>query len=108
MNALKHKSDGKRSPAYGVKRPKKAEVNYCNAYPTGEKAKTLEMAIVALLSEVQKINNDDKVAMMMDKTFALRREEVVGEEPMMADFKTRWPALFHVHEVSESICDGTN
>uniref|UniRef100_A0AAV2K309 Uncharacterized protein n=1 Tax=Knipowitschia caucasica TaxID=637954 RepID=A0AAV2K309_KNICA len=37
---------------------------------------------------------------MMDKTFALRREEVVREAPMIADFKTRWPALFHVREVS--------
>ncbi|XP_030581534.1 uncharacterized protein LOC115777712 isoform X1 [Archocentrus centrarchus] len=36
----------------------------------------------------------------MDKTFALRRQEVVGEAPMIADFKTRWPALFHVREVS--------
>ncbi|KAE8278750.1 hypothetical protein D5F01_LYC23669 [Larimichthys crocea] len=58
------------------------------------------MIRVALLSEVQKRNNDDKVAMMMDKTFALRREEVVREAPMIADFKTRWPALFHVQEVS--------
>lgn len=101
VNALKHKPDGKCSPAYGVKRPKKAEVNYCPAYPTGETAKTLEMVRVALLSEVQKRNNDEKVAMMMEKTFALRREEVVGEAPMIADFKTRWPALFHVREVSE-------
>uniref|UniRef100_A0AAV2J4P8 Uncharacterized protein n=1 Tax=Knipowitschia caucasica TaxID=637954 RepID=A0AAV2J4P8_KNICA len=50
--------------------------------------------------QVQKRNNDDKVARMMDKTFALRREEVVREAPMIADFKTRWPALFHVREVS--------
>ncbi|XP_053268846.1 uncharacterized protein LOC128426020 [Pleuronectes platessa] len=36
---------------------------------------------------------------MMDKTFAYRRQQVVREAPMIADFKTRWPALFHVHEV---------
>uniref|UniRef100_A0A672ICZ9 PB1 domain-containing protein n=1 Tax=Salarias fasciatus TaxID=181472 RepID=A0A672ICZ9_SALFA len=100
VNALTHKPDGKCSPAYGVKRPKKAEVNYCPAYPSGETAKTLEMVRVALLSEAQKRNNDEKVGMMMDKTFALRREEVVGEAPMIADFKTRWPALFNVREVS--------
>uniref|UniRef100_A0A0F8AWM6 Sterile alpha motif domain-containing protein 3 n=1 Tax=Larimichthys crocea TaxID=215358 RepID=A0A0F8AWM6_LARCR len=101
VNALKQKPHGKCSPAYAVKKPKKAEVNYCPAYPTGETTQTLEMIRVALLSEVQKRNNDDKVAMMMDKTFALRREEVVREAPMIADFKTRWPALFHVQEVSE-------
>ncbi|KAK0131528.1 putative nuclease HARBI1 [Merluccius polli] len=100
VNALKHKPDGKCSPAYSVRRPKKAEVNYCPAYPTGETAETLEKTRVALLSEVQKINNDDKVTKMMDNTFALRREEVVREAPMIADFKTRWPALFHVREVS--------
>ena len=38
---------------------------------------------------------------MMDKTFAYRRQEVVREAPTVADFKTRWPALFHVREVSE-------
>ena len=101
VNALKQKPDGKCSPAYGVKKPKKAEVNYCPAYPTGETAETLEKKRVALLSEVQKRNNDEKVATMMDKNFALRREEVVGEAPMIADFKTRWPALFHLREVSE-------
>lgn len=101
VNALKHKPDGKCNPAYGVKKPKKAEVNYCPASPTGETAETLEKTRVALLSEVQKRNNDDKVAKMMDNTFALRREEVVRDAPMIADFKTRWPALFHVCEVSE-------
>lgn len=75
-------------------------MNYCPAYPTGETAETLEKTRVALLSEVQKSNNDDKVAKMMNHTFALRREEVVREAPMIADFKTRWPALFHLREVS--------
>lgn len=101
VNALKQKPDGKCSPACGVKRPKKAEVNYCPAYPTGKTAEMLEKTRVALLSEIQKRNNDDKVAKMMDNTFALRREEVVREVPMIADFKTRWPTLSHAHEVSE-------
>lgn len=101
VNALKQKPDGKCSPAHGVQRLKEAVVNYCPAYLTGETAKTLEMIRVALLSEIQKRNNDDKVAMMMDKTFALRREDVVQEAPIIADFKTRWPSLFHVREVSE-------
>lgn len=87
MNALKNKPDGKCSPAYGVKKPKKAEVNYCPAYPTGETAGTLEKTRVVLLSEVQKRNDDDKVTKMM--------------VTMIADFKTRWPALFHVREVNE-------
>ncbi|KAM6892967.1 uncharacterized protein PEZ65_023019 [Lycodopsis pacificus] len=55
---------------------------------------------VALLSEVQKRNNAHKVATMMEKTFAHRRQEVVQEAPMIAAFKTRWPALFNVCEVN--------
>ncbi|KAJ8375741.1 hypothetical protein SKAU_G00063210 [Synaphobranchus kaupii] len=50
--------------------------------------------------EVKKRNNVDNVAKMMDKTFAHRRQEVVREAPMIVDFKTRWPALFHVREVN--------
>ncbi|KAL3063582.1 hypothetical protein OYC64_000002 [Pagothenia borchgrevinki] len=36
----------------------------------------------------------------MEKTFACRRQEVVRQAPIIADFKTRWPALFHVREVN--------
>ncbi|XP_034091742.1 uncharacterized protein LOC117559169 [Gymnodraco acuticeps] len=36
----------------------------------------------------------------MEKTFACRRQEVVRQAPLIADFKTRWPALFHVREVN--------
>ncbi|KAF6737346.1 hypothetical protein FQA47_008563 [Oryzias melastigma] len=79
VNSLKHKPDGKCSPAYGVKRPKKAEVNYCPTYPAGETAETLEQMRVALLSEVKKRNNEQKVAQMMEMTFALRRQEVSAE-----------------------------
>ncbi|RXN37812.1 sterile alpha motif domain-containing 3-like isoform X2 [Labeo rohita] len=100
VNALTHKPESKCSPAYGVKKPKKAEVNYCPTYPAGETPETLEEIRVALLSEVKKRNNEHKLAAMMDKTFALRRQEVVSEAPMIADFKMRWPALFNVREVS--------
>ncbi|XP_019223257.1 sterile alpha motif domain-containing protein 3-like isoform X1 [Oreochromis niloticus] len=100
VNSLKHKPDSKCTPAYGVKKPKKAEVNYCPTYPAGETAETLEEIRVDLLSEVKKKNNDHRVAAMMEKTLALRRQEVIREAPMIADFKMRWPALFHVCEVS--------
>lgn len=99
--ALTSKPESKCSPAHDVKKPKKAEVNYCPTYPAGETAETLEKIRVAMLSEVNKRHNVQKLAAMMDKTFALRRQEVVAEAPMIAEFKTRWPALFNVHEVSE-------
>ncbi|XP_071343618.1 uncharacterized protein [Trachinotus anak] len=35
----------------------------------------------------------------MAKTFAYRRQEVVRDKPMIAEFKIRWPGLFTVAEV---------
>ncbi|KAK2848244.1 hypothetical protein Q7C36_009926 [Tachysurus vachellii] len=63
---------------------KLAEVNYSPAYPSGETKEIQELLRVALLSE---------------KMFAHRRQEVVRDAPMIADFKTRWPAVFSVREL---------
>ncbi|XP_049341258.1 uncharacterized protein LOC111194762 isoform X2 [Astyanax mexicanus] len=100
VNSLKHKPQGKSSPAYGVKKPRRAEVNYCPSFPSGETAESLERVRVTLLSEGKKKNNDQTLKVLMDKTFALRRHEVIHESPLIADFKTRWPALFRTTEVS--------
>ncbi len=35
----------------------------------------------------------------MAKTFAYRRQEVVRDKPMIAEFKNRWPGLFTMPEV---------
>uniref|UniRef100_A0A3B3I971 Uncharacterized protein n=1 Tax=Oryzias latipes TaxID=8090 RepID=A0A3B3I971_ORYLA len=106
VNALLSKRDGRLSAAHAVKKPKKAEVNYCPSYPPGETAEKQENIRVALLSEVMKRNNDVNVSSMMEKSFAHRRQEVVVEAPMIADFKTRWPALFSVRQVSKLSCAG--
>lgn len=101
VNALKRKPEGKHSPAYGIKKPKKAEVNYCPVFPVGETAESQEKMRVELLNELKKRNNDETVRKMMDMTFAYRRHEVVHDSPLVTDFKSRWPALFHVREVSD-------
>ena len=101
LNSLTNKPADKSSPAYGVKKPRKAEVNYCPSYPSGESAETLEKIREALISEAKKRNNEDTVAVMMAKTFSHRRQEVIRDAPMIAVFKTRWPALFSVREVTE-------
>lgn len=99
INALKHKPADKCQPAYNVKKPRKAEVNFCPPYPAGETQDSLEDERVALLSEVKKRHNNAVIKEKMAKTFAYRRQEVVREEPMIAAFKTRWPGLFTVSEV---------
>ncbi|KAK0151230.1 hypothetical protein N1851_007633 [Merluccius polli] len=100
LNSLTNKPADKCSPAYGVKKPRRAEVNYCPTYPSGESAETLEKIRETLLLEVRKRNNEDTVAAMMEKTFAHRRQEVICDAPLIADFKTRWPALFCVRELT--------
>lgn len=56
------------------KAKKKANVKYYPAYPSRE---TREVLRVALLSEVEERNNENKVAMLMEKMFAHRRQGVV-------------------------------
>ncbi|KAL2084999.1 hypothetical protein ACEWY4_020517 [Coilia grayii] len=86
------------SPASGVKKARKAEVNFCPALPPGETMDSQESKRVALLSEMDKTNNESHVTQLMDQNFSLRRQEVI-QEPLIAEFKTRWPTLFSVREV---------
>ncbi|XP_055040333.2 uncharacterized protein [Misgurnus anguillicaudatus] len=99
VNSLKHKPDGISSPAYQVKKPRKAEVNYCPSLPQGETPESLEAVRLTLLSEIQKKNNEANVRMLMDKSFSVRRHEVVKDSPLIANFKDRWPALFRMEEI---------
>lgn len=105
VNTLKHKPDGKRSPAFGIKKAKKAEVNYCPSTPIGETSESLEKMRVELLPDVKKKNSKEAVKSKMDRTFASRRQEVVRDKPMVQDLRDRWPALFTVDQVS-SVCIG--
>lgn len=99
VNSLKNKGQDKSQAALNVKKPRRAEVNYCPQYPKGETTDSLEKERIALLSEVQKRNNDNIVTMKMQKTFSYRRQEVIQGQPFIADFKSRWPALFTEKEV---------
>ncbi|XP_072573173.1 uncharacterized protein [Paramormyrops kingsleyae] len=99
VNSMKHKPMGVSNPAFGVKKPRKAEVNFCPSFLPGETPDSMEQIRVSLISEVKKKNNEQTVRRLMDLSFALRRQEVVKESPLIADFKSRWPALFQENEV---------
>ncbi|XP_076733123.1 uncharacterized protein LOC112430670 isoform X1 [Maylandia zebra] len=101
VNSLKNKAQDKSKAALNVKKPRRAEVNYCPQYPKGETTDSLEKERIALLSEVQKRNNDNIVTMKMQKTFSYRRQEVIQGQPFIADFKSRWPALFTEKEIDK-------
>lgn len=86
----------------GIKRPKKAEVNYLPPFPFGETEETLEKERVDLLSEIKKKDNDKVVCAKMEKTFSYRRLVVVNQCPAVPDVMERWPALFYESQVNLS------
>uniref|UniRef100_A0A3P9IJX0 Uncharacterized protein n=1 Tax=Oryzias latipes TaxID=8090 RepID=A0A3P9IJX0_ORYLA len=100
VNALKHKPAEKCSPAYDVKRPKRGEVDYCPPFPLGESEQSLETIRIKLLSDVKKRNNRDTIKDKMNKTFSLRRQELIYDAPMISDLQERWPALFDPAEIN--------
>lgn len=100
VNALKNKSSVDCLPAKNVKKPKKAEVNYCPAHPVGETEASLEDLRTQLLNDIKQRNNAAKVREKMSTTFSYRRKEVVHNCPSVAEFKARWPALFTAEEIN--------
>lgn len=100
VNSLKNKPEGRRSAAFGVKKAKRAEVNFCPTYPSAENEESLEAIQRELLLDVKKRNNRELMKVKMEKTFALRRHEVVRDGPVVEEFMIRWPALFNISEVT--------
>ncbi|KAI4901817.1 hypothetical protein NFI96_010212 [Prochilodus magdalenae] len=92
---------GKTSPAYGVKKPLKAEVNYCPSYPSGETAESLEKVRVALLLEVKKKDNDQTVKVLMDKIFALRSDNVEAKRAQCLYLNEEQDDLIRQYMVSD-------
>ncbi|XP_033990326.1 uncharacterized protein LOC117497530 isoform X2 [Trematomus bernacchii] len=99
VNALKNKSSDECIPAKNVKKPKKAEVNYCPSHPAGETDESLENLRLELLNDVRQRSNAPCVKQKMSKTFSYRRKEVVQGNLSAGEFKARWPALFHIDEI---------
>lgn len=73
LNSLKHKPESKHSPAHGVKKVCKTEVNYCPSYLRGETYDSLENMRVSRLSEIKKINNDQTIKMLMEKDLCIEK-----------------------------------
>ncbi|XP_074546285.1 uncharacterized protein LOC141810709 [Halichoeres trimaculatus] len=85
----------------GIKRPKKAEVNYLPPLPFGDTEATLEKERVDMLQEIDKKNNEKIIAKKMERSFAYRRLEVVKQCPSIQHFRARWPALFSEAQIEE-------
>ncbi|XP_025757774.1 uncharacterized protein LOC102076552 isoform X2 [Oreochromis niloticus] len=103
INALKNKSSDDCLPAKNVKKPKKAEVNFCLLHPAGETDDSLENIRVELLTDVRRRNSASDVRQKMSRTFSYRRQEVVQGSPTAGEFKARWPALFQINEAESDV-----
>ncbi|KAI5611808.1 sterile alpha motif domain-containing protein 3-like, partial [Silurus asotus] len=99
VNSLKNKQIGQEKPAANIKKPRRAEVNFCPNHPRGETNDSLEVERVALLTEVKKKNNETVIKEKMQRTFSYRRQEIL-QEPMITEVRNRWPALFEIGEVN--------
>lgn len=99
-SSLKFKALEDALPAKKVKRPRRGQANHIPDIPTGETPDKLENERLSILSEVKKRNNRAVIKNKMDKTFSLRRQEIVEKESGVEELKERWPALFTMDEVS--------
>ncbi|RVE73057.1 hypothetical protein OJAV_G00045610 [Oryzias javanicus] len=78
----------------GIKRPKRAELNYLPNFPRGEDAASLEQLRLQIIDEVKKTDKDHiLITKSMQSTFALRRKEIISDDLPVADILERWPAL---------------
>uniref|UniRef100_A0A3P9LXJ5 PB1 domain-containing protein n=1 Tax=Oryzias latipes TaxID=8090 RepID=A0A3P9LXJ5_ORYLA len=78
----------------GIKRPKRAELNFLPNFPRGEDATSLEQLRLQIIDEVKKTDKDHiLITKLMQSTFALRRKEIISDDLPVADILERWPAL---------------
>jgi len=83
-----------------MKKPKRSELNFLPDFPEGKSPDCLEKERIALKEEMTKRKSDWKIIdSLMVSTFALRRKEIVHNEPPVSEIKDRWPALFSKKQV---------
>ncbi|CAL8373220.1 unnamed protein product [Arctogadus glacialis] len=88
--------DGTASRA-NIKRPRRGEVNFLPNYPSCETKDTLEMQRLNMVEEFKKTTAERDMLLInqqMQRTFSLRREEIVNSAPPIDELRHRWPALF--------------
>jgi len=66
INAVKEKRGAMSQSPNQVKKPRKAEVNFCPDYPAGETKESLEEERQALVLEVKKKNNQQLIKSKME------------------------------------------
>lgn len=91
-------------PHHNIKKARKAEVNYIINLPRDQTPATLETMREEIMQEVEKTEKNQLViGKLMDTTYALRRQEIVGAfvAPQVRDIMDRWPALLMESQVKK-------
>lgn len=79
-------------PHSNINKARRAEVNYLPNFPVGQ-----NQARIKITDEVQRADRKlQSIERLMQMTFALRRQEIVQENPLVKDFLDRWPAQVFV------------
>ncbi|KAJ7992502.1 hypothetical protein DPEC_G00279340 [Dallia pectoralis] len=85
-----------------MKKPRRSETNFLPGLPEGKTTTSLEGERNQMQEEMQKRSPDwVTVEAAMLSTFSLRRKEIVEDEPLVVDIKSRWPALFTDRQVAQ-------
>ncbi|XP_034085020.1 uncharacterized protein LOC117554659 [Gymnodraco acuticeps] len=84
-----------------MKKAKRAEINFLPDFPQGRTPNSLEEERITLQDEVKKKKPDcNLIDSLMGRSFALRRQEIVEKEPLVAEVESRWPALFSERQIA--------
>ncbi|MED6242810.1 hypothetical protein ATANTOWER_010137 [Ataeniobius toweri] len=95
-----NKRKGEGLKGQNVKRSKKGEVNYCPDPPEGQSLENMEEKRKIMEAEMRKKDPDHQfVEDLMVATFSQRRKEIVGDQPLIAEVLSRWPALFNERQI---------
>uniref|UniRef100_A0A1A8I607 Uncharacterized protein n=1 Tax=Nothobranchius kuhntae TaxID=321403 RepID=A0A1A8I607_NOTKU len=100
INSDKRGSGDTRGRRNKVKKPRRSETNFLPDLPQGRDIKKLDEERMMLSQEMAKAKpNLDFIDSGMNATFALRRKEIVEEEPPVVEMKARWSALFTERQI---------
>ncbi|XP_073726136.1 uncharacterized protein [Misgurnus anguillicaudatus] len=83
-----------------MKKSKKGEVHYCPDPPEGLSDENMEEKRRMMEVEVLKKDQDhQQIDELMSATFSKCRKEIVGDQPLIVDVISRWPAMFCERQV---------
>lgn len=83
-----------------LKKSRKGEVNYCPNAPEGHCPESMEEKHEIMKAEIQKKDPDyHLLEELMAANFSHQRREIVGDQALITEVISQWPALFEERQV---------